>query len=183
MRVIGVDPGISGALAVYDTVGASDVIDLPIIGEGPSEMLDAKIILRQILVWCPDLIILERAQAMPPRDKDGNQRAAGAASVFKFGKGFGQIIGAVQISGVPWSLVAPVTWKKFFKLSKEKERSRQLALQKFPELHDKMKFKYHHQRAEALLIAMYGAITEPAVRQKKRDKASQIDLEEIISAG
>lgn len=174
MRVIGIDPGISGALGVYDTTGASDVIDLPTIGEGPSEMLDAKIILRQILVWCPDLIICERAQSMPDN---------GAASSFKFGKGYGQILGAMQISAIPWTLVSPVVWKKFFRLSKDKEQSRSLALQKFPDLHEKMKFKYTHQRAEALLIAMYGSLTEPTLKKKKRDTASQVDLEEILGAG
>jgi crossover junction endodeoxyribonuclease RuvC len=169
-----VDPGIAGAIGVYDTVGASDVIDLPTIGEGPSEMLDAKLILRQILVWCPDLIICERAQSMPDN---------GAASSFKFGKGYGQLLAAIQISGVPWTLVGPAVWKKFFRLSKDKELSRHLALQKFPLLHEKLKFKYTHQRAEALLIAMYGAVEEPVAKKKNRDKTSQIDLEEVISGG
>lgn len=182
MRIVGIDPGISGALAVYDTAAASDVIDLPTIGEGPSEMLDAKIILRQILVWCPDLIVIERAMAMP-RQKDGEAHSMGAASAFKFGKGFGQIIGAVQVSGTPWIMVMPGVWKKFFRLSKDKEIARQLALQKFPDLHEKMRFKYQHQRAEALLIAMYGSLTEPTLKKKKRDTASQVDFEEILGAG
>lgn len=174
MRVVGVDPGISGAVAVYDTVGASDAIDLPTIGEGPGEMLDAKILLKTILVWCPDIIICERAQSMP---EDGASRA------FKYGKGFGQLLAVVQITGVPWTLVSPRAWKKFFNLSKDKELSRQLALRTFPDLHEKLKFKYTHQRAEALLIAKYGAIDEPATK-KKRDKASQqIDLEDAISGG
>lgn len=177
MRVIGVDVGINGAMAVYDTVGPSDVCDLPTIGEGSSEELDGRVLLKQMLVWAPDLIILERAQAMP-----GN----GASSMFKYGKGYGQIVAATQITKVPFERVSPVTWKKYFKLGKEKERSRHLAHQKFPELQERLRYKYHHQRAEALLIALWGAEQVKFPRKNnptRSDNTSQIDLEDVLSGG
>lgn len=178
MRVVGCDPGISGALALHDTVGPSEVCDLPTVGEGKTEELDAKLILRQIAIWAPDLVVLERAMAMPRRDKDGNIEASmGAASSFKFGKGYGQLVAVVQIAGFPWERVMPGVWKRFWKLPKDKERARQLALQKCPDLHHEMRFKYHHQRAEALLIAMYGAaVFKFPSTKRRRDSATQLEI-------
>jgi hypothetical protein len=56
------------------------------------------------------------------------------------------------------TIVEPSAWKKFHKLhGKDKEGSRQRALQLFPEADALLARKLDHGRAEAALLALYGA--------------------------
>lgn len=146
MRTIGIDPGITGAIALYDTRGPARVEDLPTIGIGASQMLDAAALFDLVTQWKPDEIVTEYATAMPKQ---------GVSSVFKYGKAFGQLLGVIQISGVPWHVVPSRKWKTFYRLGPDKELSRAAALRLFPDLHGELFLKKHHQRAEALLIARY----------------------------
>lgn len=146
MRTIGIDPGISGAIALYDTAGRARVEDLPTVGIGPSEMLDAAAVYDTILLWKADEVVIEYAGSMPKQ---------GVSSAFKFGKGYGQLLACIQISGLPFNVVQPRKWKVFYRLGPDKEMSRAAALRLFPDLHDQLNLKMHHQRAEALLIARY----------------------------
>lgn len=157
-RVIGIDPGISGAIAVIDTDGTVEAIDLPTIGEGTKRELDAAWLLRWVIHQCPDLMCCENVWAMPSQpDGHGKRRGMGAASAFRFGLGIGQIRAVMQCSGAPFSLVVPTVWKKFFQLKgSNKEQSRQLALRLYPRAADVLRRKLDHQRAEAILIATYG---------------------------
>ena len=62
----------------------------------------------------------------------------------------------LQILRIPVTKVTPGVWKKHFKLTGTgKEESRLRALELYPELHDQLKLKKHHNRAEALLMARW----------------------------
>ena len=54
-------------------------------------------------------------------------------------------------------LVEPSKWKRALHLNSDKEASRQLAIQLFPHAHERLVLKKHHQRAEAMLIALFTA--------------------------
>jgi len=66
---------------------------------------------------------------------------------------------ALVANSVPYKEVLPKTWKKDLGLSSDKEQSRRLAIQMFPQLKDKLKRKKDHGRAEALLLLYYGGAT------------------------
>ena len=57
-------------------------------------------------------------------------------------------------AGVSIVDVTPNTWKKYFRLNNEAEKSRALACQRFPDLPGLAR-KKDHNRAEALLIALW----------------------------
>ena len=57
---------------------------------------------------------------------------------------------------VPYTMVVPTKWKKHFRLDKEKEKSRMLAMQRFPNKVGYMKRKKDHNVAEAALLGLYG---------------------------
>jgi crossover junction endodeoxyribonuclease RuvC len=57
---------------------------------------------------------------------------------------------------VPQVYVTPGKWKRFYGLSAEKEKSRELAIQTWP-ASDAFRRKKDHGRAEAALLALYGA--------------------------
>ena len=82
----------------------------------------------------------------------------GASAGFKYGRAVGAIEAAITLCGIPVTIVEPSMWKRFWRLpGKDKESSRQQALQLFPAAHAELARKKDHGRAEASLIALYGA--------------------------
>ena len=76
--------------------------------------------------------------------------------MFNFGDTFGACKAVCACLDMQLQFVSPVTWKKHYKISKEKEVSRALAINLFPEAAHMLSRKMDHNRAEALLIAEYG---------------------------
>ena len=154
MRVLGVDPGISGGLAVVEiTDGGAPVlvecVDIPAIGSGAKERVDVAAIRNFVDRHAPIRALIERAQAMPKQ---------GASSGFKYGRAVGAIEATIALCSIPVEIVEPTAWKRFWKLpGKDKEGARQKALQLFPTAHAALARKKDHGRAEASLIALYGA--------------------------
>jgi len=80
--------------------------------------IDAVSLSQRIEQMRPNLAVLERVGAMPGQ---------GVSSMFKFGQAFGTVQGILAALKVPTHLVAPVTWKRHFRLPADKELSRGLA--------------------------------------------------------
>jgi crossover junction endodeoxyribonuclease RuvC len=165
VKVLGVDPGVRGGLAIVSTGNISvgnggdgavavpsiivDAIDIPVAGAGAKERVDVLAIRGWIVEHGPAIALIERAQAMPGQ---------GASSGFKFGRAVGAIEAAIALCGVPLTIIEPTAWKKFHGLrGKDKELSRQRALQLFPAAHALLAHKKDHGRAEAMLVALFGA--------------------------
>src|SRR5215467_4863969 len=150
-KVLGVDPGIRGGLAIVEhNDGAApqlvDAIDIPVTGVGAKERVDVLAIRAWILGHQPDHAVIERAQAMPKQ---------GASSGFKYGRAVGAIEAVITCTTVPMTIIEPTAWKKFHGLhGGEKEASRQRALMLFPAAHALLARKKDHGRAEAALIAI-----------------------------
>jgi crossover junction endodeoxyribonuclease RuvC len=68
-------------------------------------------------------------------------------------------IGVIGAAAIPLHLVTPAKWKGHLRLSSDKEQARALALRLFPACSEHFKRKKDHGRAEAALIARYGAET------------------------
>jgi crossover junction endodeoxyribonuclease RuvC len=151
MRILGIDPGIHGGLAVVEiNNGAApqivDTIDIPTVGVKAKERVDVLAVCKWIETHRPDHAAIERAQAMPKQ---------GASSGFKYGRAVGAIEAAIACSGIPMTIVEPSRWKKAHHLrGGDKEGARQRALQLFPTAHALLARKMDHGRAEAALIAL-----------------------------
>ena len=146
--ILGIDPGASGALAFYfaDHPERVAVDDQPLVaGE-----IDAVTLAKRIAIMGPDVAFIERVNAMPGQ---------GVSSTFKFGKAYGTVLGVIGAAAIPLHLVAPSKWKGYLHLSSDKEEARGLALRLFPACSDSFARKRDHNRAEAALIARYGAET------------------------
>ena len=151
MKILGVDPGIRGGLAIVlvnSGNGAQliDAIDIPTVGIAAKERVDAIALRQWVLSHRPDHCLIERAQAMPKQ---------GASSGFKYGRAVGAIEAAIVSCEVPLTIIEPTAWKKFHVLrGGDKESSRQRALQLFPAAHALLARKKDHGIAEAALLAM-----------------------------
>ena len=147
IRILGVDPGVSGAVALYcpsrpELITAEDV-------PTAAGDIDAATLARLIREWQPTLAIIEQVSAMPKQ---------GVSSTFKFGAAYGAVRGVVQTSGIPMHLVTPARWKKHFRLNADKERARAVALRLWP-TSAAFARKKDHGRAEAALLARFAAET------------------------
>lgn len=103
----------------------------------------------------------------------------GSSSGFKYGRATGALEAAIVLSAIPLEIVEPTAWKRFWHLpAKDKERSRQQALQLFPAAHGLLARKKDHGRAEAALIALYGLRTSRAVAAPPNSnvKSERLDL-------
>jgi crossover junction endodeoxyribonuclease RuvC len=153
MKILGVDPGIRGGLAIVginaDGVPCLvDAIDIPIIGLKAKERVDALAIRDWIARHAPQYAVIERAQAMPKQ---------GASSGFKYGRAVGAIEAAIECCEIPLTIIEPTARKKFHQLrGSDKEAGRQRARQLFPGAHELLALKKHHGRVEAALIALFG---------------------------
>jgi len=143
--LIGIDPGLTGALAILTNGTYECVHDLPVIRDRALAWIDGnelQSIILGALAGRTAVAIIERVSAMPKQ---------GIASAFQFGLGFGSILGVLQALHLPIEFVTPAVWKKALGLSKDKHASLHKARLLFPtaELH----LAKHDGRAEALLIA------------------------------
>lgn len=157
VNVVGIDPGISGAYAIHKSNTDVVIWDLPTIKKGKTgnkreiDFRNLYLTLNTLSLYSSKTIVfLERVSAMPRQ---------GVTSMFSMGHTFGGIKALVAALGFELRLVTPQTWKKHFKLSRDKEESRALAIQLYPSLADQLKRKKDSDRAEALLIMRYGMET------------------------
>jgi Holliday junction resolvasome RuvABC endonuclease subunit len=145
MRVLGVDPGaVSGAYALITSMQNAVVLptvdDIPVVDRQVNAAEWSRIVAR----LKPDVAVVEQVGAMPKQ---------GVSSMFKFGMGCGLIRGVLAGAGVPIISVTPAKWKKHFSLNSDAEKSRALAIRRFPTA--PLGRKKDHGRAEALLLALW----------------------------
>lgn len=165
MRILGIDPGLTGALAFIDIEEGGrrlvGLVNAPRLESGLG-MLDVqelvKVIGNNMDTKTNGLVVIERQQAMPYLmvDKNGKEKRQGSASTFKTGMGYGIYLGILGALELPHAIVGAQTWQKEMyqgAVGEGKDRSIYIAQQLFPDLKFK---KSHHGRADALLIAEYG---------------------------
>lgn len=150
MRVLGIDPGLDGALALIETSLDMLVIrDMPVAfsGTGKRREVVPTLLAQIIRDMEPDVAWLERVHAMP---------AQGVSSSFTFGQCYGMLRGVLGALGVPVHRVTPGAWKRELRLDQAKAGARAMAANLFPrEAHLFSRVK-DHDRAEAALLAWIG---------------------------
>lgn len=158
IAILGVDPGISGAVALLLPDGSVRFWDTPSIKTGGKRDYDSAN-MQEILLEAVGYVdeplglhlhaYIERAQAMPKQ---------GVTSMFNYGKGFGLWLGLLIGIGIPYTLVSPRRWKAVMlsDMGKDKGASLLRAKQLFPQCISQLQLVKDHGKAEALLIAAYG---------------------------
>ena len=152
MVIIGIDPGLYGAVAILAEDGAVEALyDTPTLtlrtsrGTRQEYAVPGLVALLEPYRGLPCHVLIEEAQPMPGQ---------GVRSMFTCGLGMGVWLGILAALALPHSRVRPQVWKKALGLGKDKEAARLRAQQLFPTAD--LRLKKHHGRAEALLLARYG---------------------------
>ena len=155
MLIIGIDPGISGAVCFFEDGKILDVIEMPTMSECKKNkkqvngnQLFNEIRSRLNLINQEQVsVVVEHVSAMPGQ---------GVTSMFNFGQSFGVIKGICSAMQLSIHFVRPTKWKKYFNLIKtSKDASRSRAIELFPKVSEKLKRKKDSNKADAILIASY----------------------------
>ena len=153
MRIIGIDPGLSGGIAILDDLKIFDIYDMPIMSEGKknkNQLNSAQlvnIIKKNIITNGDTFLIVEQVSAMPGQ---------GVTSMFNFGQTFGSIKGICAALNLPIFFVRPAKWKKHFDLiNSSKDASRTKVIEMYPSISPRLSIKKDVNKADAILIARY----------------------------
>lgn len=150
-EVLGVDPGLSGALALLEPVGGSlTVFDIPTLQIGTKRRID-EYALARIIDDLSERIGEVWLEQVGPRPGEG------AVGAFSFGRGYGLIRGICAASFLPIHDVTPAVWKRDLRVTGDKDEARARASALFPRHAGAWPLKKHDGRAEAAMIALYGA--------------------------
>ena len=145
-RILGIDPGITGGLALLcgDGLLAVAMPVLTLNGKNEINLAELRSILGQ---WAPTHAWLEKQQAMPRQ---------GATSSFPTGQNYGDLRGFLTASLIPWREVRPAVWKRTMGVPADKAAAIAFATRMYPAYSHLWSMKKDDGIAEAALIAAYG---------------------------
>lgn len=156
-RILGVDLGGKGALALLDTAGTLlDVADMPVVPDGGKARSSVQPALLAALLreWQPSRAFVEFVAARPTGSKVG---------AFAFGKARGHVEAVLATLGVPYTLLTPATWKRAVNIppgNGQKSTARAEACRRWPDHATKFARVKDDGRAEAALIAIAGMMRD-----------------------
>ena len=153
MKVIGIDPGLNGAIAVLQDNKVKEIFDVPVMPEGKKnkrQLNSAQLVklLKDIISSNEEIVVIvENVSAMPGQ---------GVTSMFNFGQTFGAIKGICAALGLPIFFVRPSKWKKHFDLiNSSKDSSRTKVIEMYPLIAQQLSKKKDVNKSDAILIARY----------------------------
>jgi|SRR5579864_4047976 len=168
MRVIGIDPGSTGALAFLTISGGLPVdletLDMPVGKIGKRSHLDDYALAREIDAR---LKLGDEPFAAAMIEQGGVRPQNGRVGAATFWLGLGIVRGVLAAHFIPIEIVSASTWKRSLRVTGDKDASRLRASTIFPRWAGQWSLAKHHGRAEASLIALYGANQLP-VREARR---------------
>ena len=153
MRIIGIDPGLSGGIAILDDKKVIELFDMPVMPDGKknkrqlNSALLVKLIKDNIKNLEDTVMVVEQVNAMPGQ---------GVTSMFNFGQTFGAIKGICAAIGLPIFFVRPAKWKKYFELiNSSKDSSRTKVIEMYPSISEQLSKKKDVNKSDAILIARF----------------------------
>lgn len=155
MLILGIDPGLSGAMALVESGRRLLMLeDLPVAANGSgkvSRQIDAPALAELVRNAC---CLASGAYLMAVLEKPAAMPGQGVASMFSLGDSFGTLRGVIAAKGVPLEFASPAKWKKDMGLTSDKDAGRSWASRLFPDA--ALSRKKDHNRAEAIALACWG---------------------------
>ncbi len=152
---VGIDPGATGAVGILYR-GKAFVGDIPTLkvkrSGGTKTETNLPALMQALRMFGPVRhnirVAVEQAQIQVV--SHGNS----AYTAFRVGVFYGQMVGVIAALGLPYVRAAPQSWKKTMGLTgKDKQASRLMAIEMFPNAAADLSRKRDHDRSEALLLA------------------------------
>jgi len=151
--ILAIDPGAKGALAFFrPEQGTLELIDTPTVevkrGQKLKTEISPQMLAAIIRARNPSIAILEIVGAMPGQ---------GVSSMFQFGRGVGMLEGILSALDIPVTYISPQGWQKAVNARSGKDGNRQRAAELFRAYAHMFSRKKDDGRADAALMAWWGA--------------------------
>jgi crossover junction endodeoxyribonuclease RuvC len=147
MRIVGIDPGASGAIVLLLDGEPIEWTEMPVMKVGSATRVNPAALADILGTYEPTSVLIEQVGAMPGQ---------GVTSMFNFGHSCGTVMGVLGAMGIPYTLVTPQAWKKAAGLiGTDKDAARARAIQLWPKWRDLDKKGKGQALADAALIARY----------------------------
>lgn len=149
MKILAVDPGVTGAWAMIEGRRLTQVFDLEVNSVGSTNQIDAasfKAVLRE---YTPNVVVIEDNRA---------NSINGSKANYSMGLSMGIVLGVAMGSGFAVGRLKPIEWQRTLGLggvpaAQRKDAHRARARELWPEMESRFKLKKDHNRADAALIA------------------------------
>ena len=151
MKIIGIDPGLSGAIAILENNKVLNIFDIPVMSEGKKNkrQLNSALLvslLKENIINNEEVaVVVEQVNAMPGQ---------GVTSMFNFGQTFGAIKGICAALNLPIFLCDHQMEKHFELINSSKDSSRTKAIEMYPKLSNQLA-KKDVNKSDAILIARF----------------------------
>jgi crossover junction endodeoxyribonuclease RuvC len=151
LKIAGIDPGLSGAVCIFDVEkGALTILDMPTVevetGKTAKRRLSEPMLAELLRPHEIEHAALELVHAMPKQ---------GVSSTFNFGQTYGGIRGVLAGLRVPITMITPSKWTRDLKVTGGKDANRQRAAQLFPAYAASFARAKDDGRADACLLAYW----------------------------
>ena len=152
---IGIDPGLSGAVAFIHESDSVAFIDMPVFATKKGKKFRNEI----------DLYALQQELAARSAgheshlciEAQSSRPGQGVSSTFTIGKNYGLLLGMIETMRMRYEVVWPAAWKKAVMagMGDGKSESIIVATRLYPGVADDLRRVKDHNRADALLIAEF----------------------------
>jgi crossover junction endodeoxyribonuclease RuvC len=152
VRSLGVDPGLNGALALWDSddrvlrVWDAPVLEIKVGRSARRKIYQDAAYAFIIEQAAPDRVVLEEVHGI---------KGQSASASFNFGAGFGLVRGVAAALKIPLTLVSTARWRARLLVPPGKDGSRARASQLFPANAQAFARAKDDGRAEAALISLF----------------------------
>jgi crossover junction endodeoxyribonuclease RuvC len=157
MIALGIDIGVTGAIAIIDGDELLAVHDMPCLKDGPAKR-------RSINAPLLCEIVFESHAARAYVELVGPRPGEGAVGAFAFGRSRGLIEGVLAAACIPVSFLTPPQWKRLVGIAPgkngSKDAARSQAIRRWPAKAAMFARVKDDGRAEAALIAIAGLLRE-----------------------
>jgi len=150
MIVMSIDPGLNGAMAVFDGDALIAIEDMPtheLTRNGQAKRhISASALAGIFTQYDPRHVVVEKVSAMPGQ---------GVTSMFSFGRSLGIIEGILAAYNIPSTYVMPSAWTKGIGRGAGKDASRSRACELYPSHQKSFARVKDDGRADAVLIGAW----------------------------
>ena len=151
IKVIGIDCGLSGAIACLEGGNLVEIYDMPTMviesNKKAKRQVSAHMLADIIGKIQPNIAYVEKPASRPGQS---------VVAMFGFGRSLGVVEGVLAALNISVTYVAPATWTRAMGKPQGKDASRHRAMELYPDHQQRFKRVMDDGRAEAALIATWG---------------------------
>lgn len=157
--IIGIDPGLTGAICIIEFDKIINIFDMPVKHNGDNAKVKNIVDPKKLY----DLLVpYTNKQTLAQLEFVASRPSNSPSSCFSLGDSYGCIRAVLDCLDIDVKFITPAKWKKSYNIESGSDKNVSLTLAKdlciYEDDKKYFKLKKHHNRAEAFLIAKFKEI-------------------------